>query len=142
MAVDYELWTRLVPRVRFANAPEVVLKYRRHGGQTTKKERIRFINDLRKIRFRYFYSLFPETPWRDFVAFYRAADRRPLASIEEVERAGKLFLELFGRQAADLRAIMAHRWRETQAKSPILGPEGESVFRQFLDALENEKIRP
>ena len=30
---DYDLWARLLPHIRFANLPEVLVRYRVHGGQ-------------------------------------------------------------------------------------------------------------
>jgi glycosyltransferase involved in cell wall biosynthesis len=56
-AQDYELWCREVDRLRFANIPEILLKYRIHGDQigVAKKEeqnlaanRVR-INNLKKV---------------------------------------------------------------------------------------------
>ena len=31
---DYELWSRALPLVRFANIPEPLLQYRLHGANT------------------------------------------------------------------------------------------------------------
>ena len=38
MAVDYDLWSRVMDGSRLANLPEVLTRYRRHGGQATVTE--------------------------------------------------------------------------------------------------------
>lgn len=35
VAQDHELWTRLLPRTRFANLPEALVRYREHGASLT-----------------------------------------------------------------------------------------------------------
>lgn len=42
-AADYELWVRLLPRVRFAALPQRLLGYRRHGGQISTARRVQQI---------------------------------------------------------------------------------------------------
>ncbi len=38
MAVDYDLWARLIQRERFGNCQQVLTRYRRHGAQLTQVE--------------------------------------------------------------------------------------------------------
>lgn len=134
-AADYDLWTRLAPACRMANVQRVLLKYRRHERQTTGTEKARFIADMRRIRFRYFYSIFPGTPLSDLLPLSRIADRAPVPSLSELERAGRWLKDLFADRETGLRSFMADRWRETWERSTHLGSCGEAVFRRYLEDL-------
>lgn len=134
-AADYDLWTRLAPTHRLANVPRILLKYRRHDRQTTGTEKGRFVADLRKIRFRYFYALFPGARMSDLVPLSRVADRLPLPSLADLDRAGRWLADLTRDQEPGLREFMADRWRETWERSSRLGPEGEAVYRKHLEEL-------
>ncbi len=134
-AADYDLWTRLAPACRMANVQRVLLKYRRHDRQTTGTEKARFLADMRRIRFRYFYSLFPGTPLSGLLPLSRIADRAPMPSLAELDRAGRWLRDLFCGQEPGLKKFMAERWRETWARSTHLGPAGEAVYRKYLEEL-------
>ncbi len=134
-AADYDLWTRLAPAYRLANVPRILLKYRRHERQTTGTEKARFVADMRKIRFRYFYALFPGTRLSDLLPLSRIADRLPLPSLSDLERAGRWLADLYRDQEPGLREFMAERWRETWERSTHLGPDGEAVYRKYLEEL-------
>jgi glycosyltransferase involved in cell wall biosynthesis len=135
-AADYELWTRLVPVCRMANVPRVLLKYRRHDRQATGTEKARFVADMRKIRFRYFYTLFPGTPLSDVLPLSRIADHLAMPSLSDLERAGRWLKDLFADQAPGLREFMAGRWQKTWERSSHLGPDGEVIYRRYLEELE------
>lgn len=40
---DYELWTRVLAKYRGANLPEIIIKYRVHGGSITSKHRYQML---------------------------------------------------------------------------------------------------
>lgn len=134
-AADYDLWTRLAPACRMANVQRVLLKYRRHDRQTTGKEKARFLSDLRKIRFRYFYKLYPGAPLSDLLPLSRVADRMPMPNRSDLDRGGRWLSDLFGDQEPGLRKFMAERWRETWERAADRGPEAEAVYRKYLEEL-------
>jgi len=135
-AADYELWTRLVPLCRMANVPKVLLKYRLHERQTTRMERARFRGDLRRLRFLYFYTLYPHTPLRDYLPLSRLADGMAMPSLADLERAGQWLKDLSRAPAAELGEGMKDRWRRTWKLSTSLGPDGYDVYRRYCDELE------
>jgi glycosyltransferase involved in cell wall biosynthesis len=138
--VDYEFWTRLISRYRMANVPQVLLKYRRHERQTSVTDGGRFKADLRRHRFRYFYTLFPDTPLRDYLPLSRIADNLPMPSLAELERAGQWLWELSRAPASELGGIMIERWKKTWDRSSNLGPDGYAVYRRYLEELENLSV--
>lgn len=49
-AEDYELWSRLIFKCKFADVPETLLKYRLHGSQVSRKYRAEQIENGNKVR--------------------------------------------------------------------------------------------
>lgn len=49
-AQDYELWCRLLPHTRFHNQPDVLMRYRLHGGNTTKMQKKEMLEQTTAIR--------------------------------------------------------------------------------------------
>jgi glycosyltransferase involved in cell wall biosynthesis len=64
MAVDYDLWSRLLSRARFANCPQVLTRYRRHSNQVTEIEAKtgRSLAERRRIWTRIYVELFQVKP--------------------------------------------------------------------------------
>lgn len=135
--VDYEFWTRLVSRYGMANVPRVLLKYRRHERQTTVTDGRCFRADLRRHRFRYFYSLFPGTPLSEYLPLSRVADNLSMPTTTELERAGRWLTEISRPPASELRGMMIERWKKTWDRSMSLGPEGYAIYRCYLNELES-----
>jgi hypothetical protein len=135
---DYEFWTRLAPRHTMGNVPKVLLRYRSHAGQLHVVRSRQFKNDFRRYRFRYFYTLHPDTPLPDYLALARVSDRLPMTSLDELKRAGRWLVDLAQPPDGRLRERMAKRWRETCERSAVLGAEVEDVskcFQQQMDKL-------
>jgi hypothetical protein len=130
---DYELWTRLAPRYRFGNVPQILLKYRRHPQQTSIRyiepiERIR--ENMHKYREPYFYTLFPDASAEDYAAIARVADGEPLSSLENLERAGAWLLRLAQTPDRFLRDQMARRWWVACRRSAHLGLGCYRLYRR------------
>jgi glycosyltransferase involved in cell wall biosynthesis len=137
---DYEMYTRLGARYRLGNVPRVLLKYRRHAHQTQILNEREIRRDLGRYRFRYVYSLFPDTPLPDYLALARVADRRPMTSVSELRRAGEWLIHLAALPDRTLRQRMAFRWRRTWERSAALGPECDRIFFDFQKQFESESI--
>jgi glycosyltransferase involved in cell wall biosynthesis len=127
---DYELWTRLAPRYRLGNMPQILLKYRRHPQQTHVRDATAFREDLRKYREPYFYTLFPEASAEDYATVARIADQEPFSSIADLEQAGMWLLRLAQTPDRFLRERMARRWWTACLKSAHLGAGCHRLYRQ------------
>jgi glycosyltransferase involved in cell wall biosynthesis len=132
---DYELLTRLALRYTMGNIPRVLLRYRRHDGQTHVLRGEAFARDRCKYRFRYFYSLFPGTPLGDYLALARISDKQPMTNVHELRRAGEWLAELADTPDQLLRRRMVKRWQETCERSKGLGGDCEAVLQHYRDLL-------
>ncbi|MDD5712915.1 MAG: glycosyltransferase [Smithellaceae bacterium] len=128
---DYELFSRLVTHYRLGNTPQVLLRYRRHGGQASVIRRTEIQQDLQKYRFRYFYEMYPQTPLADYLALARVSDRLPLRTSEELERAGRWLAELADGSDQRTRQQMAERWMAACDRSAALGDKVDSIYHRF-----------
>jgi glycosyltransferase involved in cell wall biosynthesis len=59
-AEDYDFFERLSKRLKFANLSKVLLKYRVHGGQVTKKKKTEMAAGAKKVRYRQLVKLIPD----------------------------------------------------------------------------------
>jgi glycosyltransferase involved in cell wall biosynthesis len=142
---DYELWTRLALRYHLGNAPQVLVRYRRHTGQTSAVRRDEVVRDFLKYRFRYFYASYPGTPLADYLPLARVADHSPLPTLAELEQAGTWLVRLACSPDTRVREAMAGRWQKTCERSAGLGAGVDAVFRHFegriLSDAETERTR-
>lgn len=108
---DYEWMVRAVAGgARFGNLQEVVLRHRVHEGQSNRRHRARFLQDMRRYRFHHIMRLFPGT---------RPAAYQPLAWLAEgaelegaeLEAAGGWLIRLADFPDRALREKMALRWQ-------------------------------
>jgi hypothetical protein len=128
---DYELWTRLAPHHRLGNAPQIVVRYRRHEGQTSAVRKAEVGRDFQKYRFRYFYATHPGTPLADYLPLARLSDRAPLRSMTELEQAGEWLVRLARCPDAGVAAAMARRWRQACDRSTALGDGVDAIRRRY-----------
>ena len=128
---DYELFTRLAPRYRLGNAPQVLVRYRRHEAQTSVVRREEVRRDFQKYRFRYFYAVYPQTTLAEYLPLARVSDRGPLPTLTELEQAGGWLTRLARCADARVREAMAERWQRACERSAALGDDVDAVFRRF-----------
>ncbi|MBI2865196.1 MAG: glycosyltransferase family 2 protein [Chloroflexi bacterium] len=127
---DYEMWTRLAPRYVLGNLQQILVKYRRHPQQTSIVRVVRLREDQRRVRRRYFDTLFPEATAEDYAAVSRVAEREPFSNLTDLERAGSWLVHLAQTPDAFLRRRMAKRWRAACQRSAHLGPECYRLYRR------------
>jgi hypothetical protein len=72
---------RMALKYIMGNVPKVLVKFRMHEENIHNVRKREFMRHLTATRFKYFYSLFPNTPLLDYLAFNRIADRQPMTSI-------------------------------------------------------------
>ncbi|MBF0543821.1 MAG: glycosyltransferase family 2 protein [Candidatus Riflebacteria bacterium] len=137
--VDYEWPIRISPRYRLSNSPALILKRRVHEKQTSTVNLTKCLKESANIRFKYFYSMFPNTPIEDFIAFTRIADKQPMTSIPELKRAGKWLVELSRCSEEKMKKIMQIRWKNACDFSVELGKETISIFNHYQALLEGRK---
>ena len=128
---DYELWMRLLPVCRFGNLPMPLFRHRVHGEQWNARQPLECVQDLARHRFGYFYRMFPDTPIREYLPLSRMADRLPMASLDELETAGRWLHRLSQPEDYWLRTRMLRRWRETCELAASLGPEVDAVRLRY-----------
>jgi hypothetical protein len=133
---DYEMWTRLAPRYKMSNVPEILNQYRCHEQQIHIVEYKRMKSDFQRYRFRYFYALYPNTPLHNYLPLARVSDKQPLTSLGELRRAGQWLAELAHDPDPLLRKKMALRWQETLERSKALGNACEAVYREFREQFD------
>jgi glycosyltransferase involved in cell wall biosynthesis len=128
---DYELWTRLAPRYRFGNMPQVLLRYRSHAQQRHIVLLDGVIADSQAYRERYFHALFPEASAADFEAVRRVNEGVPMENLEQLELAGEWLISLASTPDAFINRRMAERWQGTCQRSAHLGWEGYRLYKRL-----------
>jgi glycosyltransferase involved in cell wall biosynthesis len=126
---------RMARKYRMGNAPYVLVKIRRHENNVTITKKSDFVKTLRKSRFRFFYSCFPNTPLSDYLVFNRVADHLPMTNLWELERAGQWLVELASYPDEQLTKKMLKRWQDTCERSTDLGNKVEDIFRYYRDKM-------
>ena len=137
---DYEILTRLAPRFIMGNIQEVLVYYRCHDEQSHVVLSKQFQSDFQKYRFRYFYTLYPNTPLPDYLTLARISDKQPMTNLRELQRAGQWLVEMANQPDLKLRQRMADRWKETCERSKALGDEWESVYQEFKPLIERNEM--
>ena len=72
---DQDLWMRLALTHRLGNLPALLVKYRCHAGQSTRREATRLRDDHRICRDRLYRELCPGAPASEVPALHRVAER-------------------------------------------------------------------
>lgn len=139
---DSEWPLQMALKYTLGNVPQVLLKVRRHGTNTTERWSDDFGKEGTKARFQYFYRLFPKTSLSDYMAFVRLADGVPMTSLKELERAGHWVVKLARHPDEDLQKRMARRWRAACERSAGLGAEVDEIYRCFQEKLEQLRVEP
>jgi glycosyltransferase involved in cell wall biosynthesis len=127
---DYEMWTRLAPRYRMGNQPQILVKYRRHPGQASIVKATHITEEQRKYRNRYFHILFPDATEDDYVALDRVIKKEPALDLAELKRAGEWLARLAQTPDNFLRQRMANRWRAACSRLAHLGLGVYRLYRQ------------
>lgn len=135
---DYELWTRLAPRYRMGNVPQILLKYRTHTRQRHIVHATDVRNELRGYCRIYCHTLFQEIAAEDESIISRIVCNEPLENLAELKRGGELLTQLAGVDDLLLRRRMAQRWIESCRLSAFLGI---ATYRCFRKAIPNFGIK-
>ena len=133
---DYEWPQRLVHKYTMGNVPRPLLFARRHGNNITTLFHDAHRRDATKYHFRFFYGLFPHTPIADYIVLRHVVDQVPIATLNELRRAGQWLVDLARSSDEGLRRRMAKRWQETCERSADLGQECHAVFRHFREQID------
>jgi glycosyltransferase involved in cell wall biosynthesis len=109
-AQDYDLWTRLAARTRFANLPEVLLRYRVHAQAITTTHRQEQVDAHRGIR-RAWWATLPaeekaESRWADELRETIEGERQAFGDHFDAER---LTTELFRRRVSEANVAFGAR---------------------------------
>jgi len=134
--IDTEWPLQMALKYTMGNVPQVLIKVRLHGMNTTEARSEDFRREGTKARFKYFYSLFPHTPLPDYMAYARLADGMPMTSLRELERAGRWLVELARYPDEAFRRRMAQRWRVACDRSAALGEAVSAVYRRCQDQMD------
>lgn len=131
---EYEWYTRLLPRYRFGNVPQILLKERSHGGQSHRREEERFRQDQETYRQLFFYQLYPSATKEEYAALATVLDKAPCANLHEVQRGGEWLARLATVDDAFSRARLAERWLRLCLRSAHLGFGVFHLFEELLPA--------
>ena len=123
-AIDVELWTRLMWRTRFANHPETLLLYRRHGDQhhTTRDANMR--EQAWEARARLLGRLLGEAPTQTLLRFERMRRDEKLGWLErrsahkDLKRLLNAMIANEVIDADDRELVAAHMRRRLEATTP------------------------
>jgi glycosyltransferase involved in cell wall biosynthesis len=110
---EYEFLTRLVPTATMGNVPNVVHRFRQHDGSFSRQHRRLMLESILKIRFRYFFALFPGAKVADFRILHAAASSIPLTTTAELSALGEWLERLSRVEEDNARSRMERRWRES-----------------------------
>jgi hypothetical protein len=138
---DYEWPYRVALKCRTGNLPQVLIKMYRHENNISKIYHSDHAIVATKSRFKYFYKLFPRTSLPDYIAFARLADKVPMTSLRELERAGRWLVQLADYPDDKLQERMAKRWQETYERSKCLGHESEQIFSRYQKQMKSAFTR-
>ena len=128
--LDYEIWTRLAPHYRMGNLQQVLLKYRRHSQQFSKRSIDLFRIEQRKYRKRYFHTLFPQATAEDYAALNCVVEKEAFPNLSELERAGEWLVRLSQTPDAFLRQHISNKWQASCQRSTQLGLGCFRLYRQ------------
>jgi len=139
---DYELWTRLAPKYRMGNVPQVLLKYRTHHSQRHIVNAIAVRNELRTYCKTYYRTLFPDATNADERLVADIVCMESLKSLTELTKAGELLTGLAEVNDQFLRKRMAERWMATCRRSAILGLGAYKVYQDKAAGFGGAPVTP
>ncbi|HEX3919092.1 MAG TPA: glycosyltransferase family A protein [Caulobacteraceae bacterium] len=116
---DYEWQTRTGLSLRLGNVPEDVLRIRMHPGQSTQVRRRRLLQDQLRLRFGYFFRLFPNAVTEDFRAVNRVAGHVLIETAEALDLAGRWMARLADLPDPRLKRRMGERWAAACALTTV-----------------------
>jgi glycosyltransferase involved in cell wall biosynthesis len=137
---DYELWLRLAPLYRLGNMPSILLQYRIHPGQVSRRQSDAVQQDRRRYLRGYFFTLFPQSSEADFQTLLRVILAEAQPTLADLDQAGAWLVRLTNKHDAAHRTRMAGRWRETCALSSPLGLACFHLYRQRLSEFEADTL--
>jgi glycosyltransferase involved in cell wall biosynthesis len=116
---EYEFPIRLFFTARMGNVPACVHRFRVHANNTTL-----IYSKLRgqarwRLRFQFFFRLFPQAVVDDFRAVHAVAWKIPFETLEEVARAGRWLVRLSRVADHKVRDHMGKRWRGACALAQV-----------------------
>jgi glycosyltransferase involved in cell wall biosynthesis len=92
-AEDYEFWNRLAGFTEFANVKDILLKYRQHAGQISKRKTEIQQENSRKVRLKYFHDITGND--ESFRVYERIASENYENSIDFFEKAISVFHKMY-----------------------------------------------
>jgi glycosyltransferase involved in cell wall biosynthesis len=129
---DYDLWTRLAPHYRLGNLPQILLRYRQHPAQSTRRHRAQIGAEAIAISARFFETQYPTATPAERERFRRIATRAPFPELDELEQAGLWLIELAQLPDLFLKQRMALRWLELCFASASLGLDVYQLYVRLL----------
>lgn len=118
---EYEFQTRMFFLAKLGNSPELVHRFRWHGGNTTRVLEPQKARSRWQLRFKYFFRLYPQATLADFRAVHAVAWTLPFETIEELETAGRWLVLLSRVDEVKVRERMMRRWTESCAAAKVSG---------------------
>jgi glycosyltransferase involved in cell wall biosynthesis len=132
---DYELLVRLARRRRLGNAPAVLLRWRRHPGQSHLLEPEVTAAESRRLGAEMLLRLYPDAGDEDIAALDRVAARVAADSLEQLALAGEWLVRLADSPDPMLQAKMQLRWQNTCRRTAQQIPGTEEIHRRFASKL-------
>ncbi len=138
---DYEWPIRVSSQCRIGNVPMILLQRRRHKKQASIVFKEQVQKERKKLRFQHFYSLYPETPLKDYLALVKIFETLCFESVQELKTGGKWLLKLAENSELSLIKKMRKRWKNSCLQSGHSEEKIRSVFLEY-DAQFNQMIVP
>jgi glycosyltransferase involved in cell wall biosynthesis len=154
-AQDRDLWWRLIDRGRFANLPEALVRYRRHGASVTgrrSEEQLRLADAMTRRHLAGFGVVRDDDQYRAYRAVDRALREFRPGEVAEADLGAyvgvidRLLRLLAGRCGADPAAVLAarrERWRQLAGRAwRARGASGVVACLPLLHRLAPGEHRP
>jgi glycosyltransferase involved in cell wall biosynthesis len=129
--LDYELWSRLAPEYRMGNMPSILIKYRRHPGQTSTRQAAAFRSDQIQYRKRYFNALFPQAAPAELQHLERIAQKEKITDVAQLQQTGVWLTRLAQSREAAVQTSLGRKWWGACRRSSNLGYGVFQVYRQY-----------
>jgi glycosyltransferase involved in cell wall biosynthesis len=143
---DYRLWTILASHTKFANLPDILLQYRIHDNQITKKLSQLSASGARKAREAYIINLFPDSSPEELLIHHQISERdRNINLIKAKQWLEKLATineqkALFNHDA--LLAVLANNWWKCCKNNKTTGLKTWDIYKSsFLSSIPLDKSR-
>jgi glycosyltransferase involved in cell wall biosynthesis len=116
---EYEFQTRMFFAARMGNVRECVHRFRVHPNNTTVVHTMLKGRSRWRLRFQYFFRLFPKATVADFRAVHAVAWKVPLETQQELATAGRWLVALSRVADPEVRDYMSGRWSATCALATV-----------------------